>query len=335
MADPFEGLLEAALRRHFGSAWAIAELARVSYGASQETWSFAAVKGAEQRPLILRRPPPIDPEVGELARLMSPGREHEVAALRVLHKAGLAVPEVFFELAPEDGLGPGFVMARLSGLANTLQILKDPDSGPDHTELAAAIGDFRGQMDAVPTEELSALRRQDAATMIADLQEILDGLDIVHPGVEYWFSWLAEHMPAPSPLKLAHGDYRLANFMVDRDGLTGVFDWELVHLGESGQDLGWVTIRSWRFNRPDLPAAGLAPREVLYDAYRAAGGRDFDGDEIRFWEVLANVKWAVVCLYQGALFVRGIVPGLEFGAIGRRVTEPLYDLARWLETGKD
>ena len=132
-----------------------------------------------------------------------------------------------------------------------------------------------------------------------------------------------------------HGDYRLANFMVDSDGLSGVIDWELVHLGDPGEDLGWVCIRSWRHTRPELPVAGLAGREVLYDAYHAAGGRALGADEIRFWEVLANVKWAVVCLYQGALFVRGVVPGLEFGAIGRRVTEPLYDLDRLFETGED
>ena len=88
---------------------------------------------------------------------------------------------------------------------------------------------------------------------------------------------------------------------------------------------------------PDDIAAILRSDGLVPTAIRTAGAAlpDFDADEIRFWEVLANVKWAVVCLYQGALFVRGIVPGLEFGAIGRRVTEPLYDLARWLETGKD
>src|SRR3954468_13016680 len=67
----------------------IAELQRLSGGASRETWSFSA----NGRRLILRRDPPGRPAAPGAARL-------EADAMRACHKAGLLVPEVLLD---DDG----------------------------------------------------------------------------------------------------------------------------------------------------------------------------------------------------------------------------------------
>ncbi len=52
---------------------------------------------------------------------------------------------------------------------------------------------------------------------------------------------------------LVHGDFRMGNLMVDGERVTGVLDWELAHIGDPVEDLGWLCVPAWRFARPDLP----------------------------------------------------------------------------------
>jgi len=328
--------IQAAAKRRFGETAEIRDLERLTFGASAETWRFDLIDGGAGLPLILRLPPPKASVHAELAAIFSPGRDHEVAILRAVYAAGLAVAKIHFELDTEDGLGEGFVMDRLPGLTDTTKVLKEPDYETARRRLAAQIGAFRAGLDSVDPVALPPLRHQDAPAMIADLKQVVDGFDIVHPGIEFGFAWLTDHLPAAAAApKLVHGDFRLANFMADKSGLTGVIDWELAHIGDPAEDLAWVCLRSWRFSRPDLAVAGVAQRPALYDAYRAGGGREIDRGDVHFWEVLGTVRWAVICLYQGALFVRGVRPDLEFGAVGRRVSEALYDLVRLIENRED
>ncbi len=324
------------MRRRFGERAMVRNLERLTFGASAETWRFDLIDGAASMALILRMPAPKLKMHADLAAIFSPGRDHEVAVLRAVHAAGLPVAKIHFELEAGDGLGEGFVMDRLAGLTDTTKVLKDPDYETARQRLGGQLGRFRAGLDSIDTAALPTLRRQDAPAMLADLKQVVDGFDIAHPGIELGFAWLADHLPAAlAQPYLVHGDFRLANFMADKGGLTGVIDWELAHFGDPAEDLAWVCLRSWRFTRPDLAVAGVAERPALYDAYHGAGGRPISREEIHFWEVLGTVRWAVICLYQGAQFVRGVRADLAFGAVGRRVSEPLYDLIRLIENRED
>ena len=64
---------------------------------------------------------------------------------------------------------------------------------------------------------------------------------------------------------LVHGDFRLGNVIVDEKGLAAVLDWELVHLGDPMEDLGYLCIRAWRFGGPE-PVAGVGKFRDLFDA---------------------------------------------------------------------
>ena len=59
-----------------------------------------------------------------------------------------------------------------------------------------------------------------------------------------------------------HGDFRLGNFLITDNGLQGVLDWELTHLGDPMEDLAWACSRIWR-GQTDMP--GLL--EVFQDYY--------------------------------------------------------------------
>ena len=129
---------------------------------------------------------------------------------------------------------------------------------------------------------------------------------------------------------VVHGDYRLGNFIVDpTHGLRAVLDWELSHLGDPGEDLGWVCMRFWRcVDRPG--ARGLGPRQRVFDAYAGAGGQRLDPEGALYWEVFGNLRWAIVTLGQAHRHLSGEEESLELASIGRHCAEVEWELLRFL-----
>ena len=330
-------LTEAAKRR-FGSEAVVSGLSRLTAGASSESWRFE-VQGTGQptpRQMILRRPPA---EIGQsdidsFARRLAPGRLHEAAILGILNEAGLAVPEVQFELEPADGLGTGYAMNFLDGAPLPHRILKDPDYEAARAALPGQIVDFRHHLNAIDGNRFDFLPEDFASDQIKLFEEMLDWLSLGHAGLELGLSWLRDHLPDPVTGKLVHGDYRLSNYLITPTGLNAVIDWELTHRGDPLEDLGWLCVRSWRFSRPDLAAAGLTERRSLLDSWNKVSGSQTRLRDLIFWEVLGNIKWVVLCLLQGQRYLSGSDTGIELAVIGRRVEEPVYDLIRLIE-GKD
>jgi aminoglycoside phosphotransferase (APT) family kinase protein len=110
--------------------------------------------------------------------------------------------------------------------------------------------------------------------------------------------------------------------------VRAVLDWELAHIGDPAEDLGWLCVRAWRFGRDELAVGGIGHRSDLFAAYERAGGGAVDPAHVRFWEAFGCIKWAVMCMHKG-LGALGAVPGarrsVEAVAIGRRIEEPLLD----------
>src|SRR5207237_1414852 len=78
-----------------------------------------------------------------------------------------------------------------------------------------------------------------AGVGIGWLETELDRIGEPHPALELGLRWLRAHEPSASPPCLVHGDFRLGNLLADEDGLVAVLDWELAHLGDPVEDLGW------------------------------------------------------------------------------------------------
>ncbi len=64
------------------------------------------------------------------------------------------------------------------------------------------------------------------------------------PFLRYLARWLDENRPPEVPLSLVHGDFQISNMLAAPD--TGdqavLVDWELAHIGDPREDLGWFTM---------------------------------------------------------------------------------------------
>ena len=291
----------------------MADLQRLSGGASRETWAFA-LDGAE---LILQRERSGGIRTGG-------GMAAEADLIRAAAAEGVPVADVVATGDGEDdGLGGPWVVARrVDGETIPRRILRDDDFALARTLLAAQCGAALAAVHRVDPETVSGLEELDQVRQFRDL---VDALEQPHPAFELGFRWLEANRPPPSGRAVVHGDFRNGNLVVGPEGLRAVLDWELAHLGDPLEDLGWLCVRAWRFGGPG-PVGGFGEREELYAAYEAAGGRPVDPDVARWWEVLGTLKWGVMCIIQTATHLTGQTRSVELAAIGRRVCENEYDL---------
>jgi aminoglycoside phosphotransferase (APT) family kinase protein len=321
MADVPDGNEVArALHRWLGPV-TIGEFTRLSGGASKQTWSFDAIGSDGARSgLILRRDPP--------GRPSEPGAvDREAAAITIAHDTGLAVPQLFgtFEAGLPGLDTAGMIMRRVDGETIARRILRDDAYVQARRVLVGQLGDFAGRLHAA--EVPSHFPRPDP---LAGLREQLDAFGRPSEVFELAMAELIATQPPPRKPVLLHGDFRLGNLIAGPAGLRAVLDWELTHVGNPAEDLGWLCVKAWRFGA-DAPVAGLGSREDLLAAYHAAGGEDISLAELRWWEILGTLRWGVICMTQAWAHLSGALRSVELAAIGRRVCEQEWDLLLLLD----
>lgn len=291
----------------------VRDLVRLSGGASRETWAFDTDAGDE---LILQR---------ERAGVVrgNGGIITEAALLRAAASTGVPVAELVAAGEADDGLGASFLITRrLEGETIARRILREPEFADARAALAAQCGAALAGIHAIDPAVAPSLDQPDQVEMY---REVLDGFAEPHPAFELGFRWLNDNRPPTTRTAVVHGDFRLGNLIVDRSGLRAVLDWEIAHLGDPMEDLGWLCVKAWRFGGAQ-PVAGVGKYEELFDAYGAAAGVDVNADVVRWWEVLGTLKWGVMCIMQASAHLFGMTRSVELAAIGRRVCEQEYDL---------
>jgi aminoglycoside phosphotransferase (APT) family kinase protein len=289
----------------------VRDLTRMLGGASRETWSFQV----DGRPLVLRRDPDGAPRAGAMRR--------EAELLRAAARAGVPVPEVV------DSDDASIVMQRLDGETIARRILRDDVYESARARLVEQCASALARLhNGVAPGDVADLPED--ADPVATLRLILDKFGEPHPALELALLRL-DASRAPSVRRtVVHGDFRLGNWIVGAAGLAGVLDWELAHIGDPVEDLGWMCVRSWRFGGQH-PVAGIGTRADLLAAYAVAGGGDVDPAALRWWELYGTARWGVICVQQAATHLSGAVRSIELAAIGRRVCEVELDVLELLD----
>ena len=301
------------------------EVCPLKGGSIQENWrvrcSVAGANGAaERRDFVLRKDAPA---VIASSRL----RAEEHAILAAACQQGVRVPGTVGYCGDESVIGaPFFLMDWVEGIGLGPRVAKDLSLGGDRTRLGEELGRQLAKIHAIrpPRPDLAFLSTPDpepAQAAVRRLRATLDGLGAARPALEWGLRWAELEASPCLASTLVHGDFRTGNYMVDAEGLTAILDWEFAGWGDPMSDLGWFCAECWRFGRNDLEAGGIAPRLAFYRGYEAESGMQVDDDAVRYWEVFAHLRWAVIALEQGERHTSGREPSLELALTGRIAPE--------------
>jgi aminoglycoside phosphotransferase (APT) family kinase protein len=309
----------------------VENLRKLPGGASRQTWSFDATYRRDgetvRLPLVLRRDPG--------SSTLNTQRREEFAVQVAAYAGEVPVPRPYWLAEDAQLLGaPSYLMQRVEGETLARRLLRDEEYSRARHSMTGQLGAILARIHRIDIEQhglgflpAPPAGESPAPAEVDRYEQIFRGVaPEPHPAFELAFRWLRQHLPAPVGCTLVHGDYRIGNVIFGPEGVRAILDWELAHIGDPAEDLGWLCVRAWRFGSDAKPVGGIGTREALLAAYEGAGGGPVDPQRVRFWEVFGNLKWAIICIVQAKTHLDGLVRSVELAAIGRRTAETEIEL---------
>jgi aminoglycoside phosphotransferase (APT) family kinase protein len=266
-------------------------------GYSRESWridvSWLDVNGERtERSVILRLDPP--------SSLLDSNRHIEYALYKAFWPVpGVPVPEpLFIEDDPEILGMPFIVISRLEGVAWPGELRK-PLYKEKWFNIACQMFEILGVIAAQDYRKLGL----DSVLAVPSVD------DAWAMQLDYWEKIICDHdigplpvvkavirklrrdpPPVASKVSVVHGDYRIGNFLYTPDGIVGILDWELAHLGDPIEDLAWAFSRNWYFkSAPGMVAGKLKPEEAIR-IWENASGLKVESDALKWWTLFTHVK---------------------------------------------
>lgn len=337
MIDPQQvaACLPRVIAARLGPPGTVLDLVRLTSGANKGTWSFDALVGGERLRLILQLSASGGGEAADAGEAWVPllDGEREMRVLAQAEASGVPVPHIRHVLQPQDGLGEGGITERIDGETLGRRIVRDAAYASARPMMAGQCGTILAAVHRMDAAKLPFLRRFGAQQTLDTYRAVLDGFGYAQPALELALRWSAERMPRTTRTCVVHGDFRNGNFIVGPQGIRACLDWEVAHLGDPMEDLGYVCMRTWRFGGSQ-PVGGFGSRQAMFDAYERAGGGAVDADQARWWEVAGGIRWALGGVRRAFTFRDETQRQLEFAGVGRRIEEPVYDILNLIE-GRD
>ena len=332
--------LAAYLGRQVGAEVTIAGLKRYTVGFSWITYGFEASwhdeSGPRHESLILRMGPP--------KGLFAPYRAFpQFAALRALHGTATPVPRAYWygeELEPFAA--PFFICEKVAGEAPLPWVSEGNEAFPQQTRetlaeqfVAALAALHRFEWRGTPLAEIGAPvdERSAALEQVTYWEMLLRRWAFrPYPMLDWGISWLRQHCPVAPRISVVHGDYRTGNFLESGGRITAILDWELVHLGDPREDLGWICMRSFRGRSPYM--CHLIERERLYERYEELSGIPTPAAAVQFYEALGTFKLAVIHVGAARCFEDGRFKDLRLAALGVHLPRLMLQLEATIEGKK-
>ena len=248
-------------------------------------------------------------------------------------KVGAPVPIILAVSKNEEELGDSYIMHFVEGESIARKILRDKEYKKALPILAYQCGEAIAKIHNVDINNFSFLPKKPAEDQLEDLYSTYQSFEQPSPVFEYAYLWLKEQDFGNFQESLVHGDFRLGNIIVNAEGLQSIIDWELAHIGNPLQDLGWVCGNSWRFGKNDKVVGGFGELEDLLEGYNSVSKLKVNKEMVRCWQVFGTFRWGVICLIQAYAHLNGTINSIEKAAIGRRVSETEIDIVDLLFLG--
>lgn len=264
-----------------------------SIGNAREPWAFRVswrdadgVFHTEQAVMLLKA------EAGQLETALAP----EFGTIGALEGSGVPVPRALWCDTSGRWLGQGFfITAFVAGTASMRPLradAPDPAIRSIALDLARAAGRLHrfdwqhGGLDCLePVAVETAARKQ-----LTIWEEQFDRQRLEpHPMMAWAFEWLRRNAPSAQKISIVHGDLRFGNLLYEDGRLTALLDWEMTHLGDPVEDLGWVYRRLWS------PERSLSFEEFI-TAYEEEVHWFVDREQLRWYQAFSEVKHGVISL---------------------------------------
>ena len=304
----------------------IVNLEPLTGGASKEIWKFEVNANGKSDRYILRRGSGVE---GPLAIKTS----DEAKIQKTVRKLGAQVPEIVAVSSVDEELGDAYIMKFVDGESIARKILRDEEYKNTLPKLAFECGQSIAKIHQADINEFPFLPSKTVFEQINDLYQTYVSFNQPSPVFEYTHLWLKKQNFGEINDALVHGDFRLGNIIVGKDGLKSVIDWELAHIGNPLQDLGWICGNSWRFGNTDKVVGGFGDLTDLLKGYNSVSNYHVDENMVKAWQVFGTFRWGVICLIQASAHLTGSINSVEKAAIGRRVSETEIDIVDLLFLG--
>lgn len=309
-------VVEAALAKYLtsrivgSSELTVSNLFRIPGGASRETWMFDATWSEpghqSSGAFVLRKDPP--------ASLLTTERELEYAFYEAFENSDVPVPRMRWLENGSDDLGaPFFIMDRILGCDSNTTRIQAPEYVPVRDNLAkqmyeilASIHrfDWRGtgieKVTPVPAPDECWKHELDHWEQVINENE-LSPQPVIRAGIR----WLrANPPPPPDRITVVHADYRVGNFLYTPQGIHGIVDWEMAHLGDPIEDIAWSFMEAWEWTR-DGRKGGIIWAEDAIRIYEEATGTRVNREALHWWDVFGSVKGQAIWLTGARSFHDG------------------------------
>ncbi len=306
---------------------AIVVLEPMSGGAVQENWALDVELDGRLRRWVLRT------DATATVR-ESLTRAQEFAVLKIAHGAKVLAPEPLFLCDDPSVIGRlFFIMERLPGVAAGHRLTRDSNLVPDGRRLARELGANLARLHGIAPAHagLEFLPTMLARDCVAHYRAYLDTLSRAYPALEWGLRWCEINAPQHEDTTLIHRDYRTGNYLVHDGCLAGVLDWEFSAFGNPLEDIGWLCARAWRFARPDLEVGGISGLAAFVPEYEQRSGRRVMPADLRYWQVMAHVRWAIIALQQVERHLSGTQRSLELALTGHTIGQTELEILNLTE----
>ncbi len=324
------------LEQQVGHAVRVGAVRRFPVGFSWLTYAVP-VTGlqADGRPeeLILR----LGPDYGLFAPYSA---VPQVLAMQSLVGTVVPLPRVYWSSDDASILGAPFLFCeKMSGAA----VVPWVAAGQPGLEAG-----YRQHLAEQFVDALAALHRvpwQDRP--IAELAQAITSANAAARNVEYWqariqrwamrpyplaewgIRWLKAHAPAAPRVAIVHGDYRTGNFLEENGRITAILDWELVHLGDPHEDLGWASLPMYMGGSKLI--CRLAEPEWFYARYSEKVGFEVSTASLRYYQALSLLKLAATHMAAARCFEEGRFNDMRMPAMGSQIATCLRQMEKTIE----
>lgn len=288
-----------------GASPRISGLVKTSLGRSRQNWAFDLAwqdgGGESHEPLILRSDPP--------GGLVETDRGTEFAVLKAVERTAVPAPVVRWLDAEGKWFGrPSLIMRRAPGTCD-YYVLNGSRPLEERTALAEQLCDLLVTVHKVDWRAAGLGDVLDDPGEWASIVEV-DQWEAVlrrdqreaYPEIDLAAQWLRSTAPRAQHTVLVHGDYKPGNVLLEGSEVTALLDWELAHLGDPMEDLGWVT-QPLRRREHIIP--GVWEDAQLLERYQQATGFRVDDANVRWWNVFATYRTAVMQVSGLRAFLEG------------------------------